>query len=140
MVQSGGAGLLASAKDQDGFKMGENIILGGLMLQIFIFAFFVVIAGVWHVRLARQPTAASADIPWQKLMFVLYLSSTCITLRNVARVIEYAMGQKSYIFTHEWPLYLYDFLLMAIMLAICVRWYDANVSAERKRDVEFTRV
>ena len=140
MVQSGGASLLISASDAAGFKLGENIILCGLVLQILIFAFFVVIAGSWHVRLARQPTAASSDIPWQKLMLILYLCSMCITLRNVYRVIEYAMGQDGYLLTHEWPLYFFDFLLMAIMLVVSLRWYDPNVSADRKRDVEFTNV
>lgn len=97
LVQSGGAGLLVSANDAAGFKRGENIILAGLVLQILIFGFFVVVAGVWHVRLARQPTAASSDIPWAKLMIMLYASSICITLRNLCRVIEYAMGQVCFI-------------------------------------------
>ena len=104
MVQAGGAGLLVAADDDAGFKRGENIVLGGLMLQILIFGFFVVVAGIWHVRLARQPTAASSDIAWAKLMVLLYVSSVCITLRNVARVIEYAMGQVRFLFLslHFW--------------------------------------
>ena len=41
---------------------------------------------------------------------------------------------------HEWPLYFYDFLLMAITLAVCIKWYDPNIKGERKRDIEFTSV
>lgn len=92
-VQSGGAGLLVQAKDKDGFKRGENIILGGLILQILIFTFFVVVANVWHRRLNAAPTAASAQIPWGKYIWFLYASSTFITIRNICRVIEYAMGK-----------------------------------------------
>jgi hypothetical protein len=93
LVQAGGAGMLVSADDQDGFKRGENIILGGLILQILIFGFFVVIAGIWHSRLAAGPTAKSAELPWKKYIVFLYAASVCITIRNVCRVIEYAMGK-----------------------------------------------
>ncbi len=92
-IQSGGAGMLVQAKDRDGVKMGENIILGGLVLQIFIFLFFVIVAGTWHRRLATRPTAASADIPWQKMVRFLYAASAFITIRNMCRVVEYAMGK-----------------------------------------------
>jgi hypothetical protein len=92
-IQGGGAGLLVQAKDADGFKRGENIILGGLILQILIFGFFVVVAGVWHRRLSAIPTAAAAEIPWKKYILFLYASSVFITVRNLCRVIEYAMGK-----------------------------------------------
>jgi hypothetical protein len=72
LIQAGGAGMLVSANDKDGFKRGENIILGGLILQILIFGFFVVVASIWHVRLQKGPTASSADIPWTKLIWFLY--------------------------------------------------------------------
>jgi hypothetical protein len=93
LVQAGGAGILVGAKDSDGVSKGENIILGGLILQILIFAFFVVVASIWHRRLASRPTAASAELPWQKLIWFLYAASVCITIRNLCRVIEYALGR-----------------------------------------------
>ncbi|KAG9191456.1 hypothetical protein G6011_10190 [Alternaria panax] len=138
-IQAGGAGMLVSADDHDGFKRGENIILGGLILQILIFGFFVVIAGVWHVRLQKRPTAASADIPWTKLIWFLYAASVCITIRNVCRVIEYAMGRDGYLLSHEWPIYVYDFLPMMITLIVCIWWYDPNIKPRRKTDIEFAR-
>lgn len=94
-IQSGGAGMLVQADNQDGVKRGENIILGGLILQILIFLFFVIIAGTWHRRLESKPTAASADIPWQKMVRFLYAASAFITIRNMCRVVEYAMGKVS---------------------------------------------
>jgi hypothetical protein len=93
MIQGGGAGMLVQAKDKAGFKQGENIILGGLILQILIFGFFVVVAGIWHHRMNAKPTAASADVTWTKYIWLLYAVSIFITLRNLCRVIEYAMGK-----------------------------------------------
>jgi hypothetical protein len=92
-IQSGGAGMLVKANDAGGFKTGENIILGGLILQILIFAFFVVVASIWQRRLSAQPTAAAAELPWKKYMGFLYAASLFITVRNLCRVIEYAMGK-----------------------------------------------
>jgi hypothetical protein len=94
-IQSGGAGMLVKANDASGFKTGENIILGGLILQILIFAFFVVVASVWQRKLNALPTAAAAELPWKKYMGFLYAASLFITVRNLCRVIEYAMGKVS---------------------------------------------
>lgn len=155
-IQSGGAGMLVQAKDDNGVKRGENIILGGLILQILIFGFFVVVAGVWQRRLEAYGGASglAAEVPWQRYIRLLYAASACITIRNTCRVVEYAMGrvsqnarcnsfdanlnvQDGYLITHEWPLYLYDFLMMAICMGICVVWYDPNIKPTGKRtDIE----
>ncbi|KAJ4373265.1 hypothetical protein N0V83_003559 [Neocucurbitaria cava] len=136
-VQGGGAGMLIKAKDDAGFKMGENIILGGLILQILIFGFFVAVAAVWHRRLLARPTAAAAELPWARYIWFLYASSGCITVRNLCRVIEYALGKGGYLLSHEWPLYVYDFLPMMLTLVVCIAWYDPNIKPRRKSDIEF---
>lgn len=94
-IQSGGAGMLVQADDKDGMKLGENIILGGLILQILIFGFFIVVSGTWHRRLESRPTTATTDIEWQKMVRFLYAASIFITTRNSCRVVEYAMGKVS---------------------------------------------
>jgi hypothetical protein len=94
-IQAAGAGMLVQASNKSGIKRGENIILGGLILQILIFGFFIVAAGVWQRRLEGQPTVASTEINWAKYIWLLYAASACITIRNTCRVIEYAMGRVS---------------------------------------------
>ncbi|KAE8840989.1 hypothetical protein PTNB73_05369 [Pyrenophora teres f. teres] len=138
LIQAGGAALLISASTPSAFSRGENVILSGLILQILIFGFFVVVAGVWHHRLTRQPTAAAVQLPWDRLIKVLYVSSVCITLRNVGRVVEYAMGKEGYLLKHEWPVYLYDCALMVGVLGAGVWWYGRGLEErkERKGDVE----
>ena len=100
-VQSGGAGMLVKANDDSDVKLGEDVILAGLILQILIFLFFVAVAGVWHRRLeAYQMTSGigrAGEIPWQKYIRLLYAASACITVRNTCRVIEYAMGRVSHV-------------------------------------------
>lgn len=98
MIQGAGAGLLVSASTASGFSLGENVILGGLILQILLFGFFVVVAGVWHSRLRKQPMAEAATLPWEGLVSRLYAASGCIMLRNVFRVVEYGMGSVCFFF------------------------------------------
>ncbi|PSN74959.1 RTA1 like protein [Corynespora cassiicola Philippines] len=135
-IQSGGAGMLVQAKDKDAVKRGENIILGGLILQILVFGFFVIVAGVWHRRLENRITAASLEIPWQKYIRYLYGASALITIRNMCRVVEYALGRDGYLLQNEWCLYVYDCLPMILTLAICITWYNPNIKPGRKTDIE----
>jgi hypothetical protein len=43
----------------DSLHLGERIIIGGLFVQLIFFAFFIVVAGVFHYRLTK-------DLPFQK--------------------------------------------------------------------------
>jgi hypothetical protein len=95
LIQSGGAGMLVQAKDTDSVKTGENIILGGLILQILVFGFFVAVAGTWHRRLDTRVVAAAGEISWKKYICLLYAASVFITVRNLCRVVEYAQGRVS---------------------------------------------
>jgi hypothetical protein len=113
-VQSGGAGMLVRADSPDAVKRGENIILGGLILQILIFGFFVVVAATWHRRLDERPTAAAAELHWRKYVRLLYAASALITIRNTCRVVEYALGRVQIPFFRR----LYGLLLMTCRMDI----------------------
>jgi hypothetical protein len=45
--------------------------------------------------------------------------------------------QEGYLLSHEWPIYVYDFLLMMITLVLCIWWYDPNIKPAKKADIEF---
>lgn len=117
LVQGSGGGIQAQGT-LSSYNTGANIVIGGLILQIVIFGFFVVVAAIFHSRLAKNPTRPSLDpaIPWQKHLYVLYFSSILILVRNLIRVIEYAQGNDGYIVSHEWMLYIFDGILMAAVV------------------------
>lgn len=139
IIQGVGGAKLASAKSEKDTEAGDNIVLGGLILQIAIFLFFLAVAVVFHVRLYKRPTseANKPGLPWQRYMVLLYAASFCITLRNVLRCLEYGLGEHSYLQQQEWPLYVYDAVLMVTTLVICVKWYDPNIRPDAKsEDIE----
>lgn len=132
-IQGGGGGIMAS-HDPDKVKMGQNIILGGLFLQIIIFSLFVLASVVFHVRLQKQPTqeAYSGDVKWQKILLVLYAVSAIILVRNIFRVVEYIGGNDGPLLRVEWPIYVFDALLMATTMAI---WFAGYPTIIRPRKI-----
>jgi hypothetical protein len=56
-----GGGLMAS-KNTSSSKLGSHIILGGLLAQIIIFGFFIVVSVVFHLRLRAMPNSQSHDL------------------------------------------------------------------------------
>jgi uncharacterized membrane protein len=113
---------MASGKPKD-LKSGENIVIGGLLLQIFFFGFFIIVAIVFDRKIQKHPTTQSSNpsIPWRKHLIALYFASALILVRNVFRIVEYVQGNDGYILRHEYYLYIFDATLMFfVMLAFNV--------------------
>ncbi|KAM0199394.1 hypothetical protein ACHAPA_009694 [Fusarium lateritium] len=140
LAQSAGGGMLATAKDRDAVKRGENIIVGGLGIQIIFFGFFMIVTLIFHLRINRNPTQKSQEIstPWKKLLFVLYAASLSILVRSVFRVAEYVMGKDSDLQSKEFYIYIFDALLMTIVV-VSLNWFHPsrviNNAWDRKRIV-----
>lgn len=134
-VQGAGGGILSGA-DNDKAKsdLGKYIILTGLVLQILLFGLFVIIALIFHSRLRKNPTKNSHNsaIHWATMLHVLYGVSLLIMVRNIFRVIEYAGGREGYLLSHEWPLYVFDAVLMAHVMGILLWWFPTLI---RPREV-----
>lgn len=94
LAQALGGGMLAGAESAEDVDRGETVIIVGLILQMAIFGFFLVVAGTFHLRMRRRPTEKSLRgvIDWARAMVLVYVLSVLITLRNLFRVIEYTMG------------------------------------------------
>jgi hypothetical protein len=99
--------------------VGQNIIIAGLVVQAVWFAFFIAVAGIFHLRMARDPTAKSQmpNVRWQSYLRTIYIVSNLIMIRSIVRVIEYIQGNNGFILRNEAFLYVFDALLMlAVML------------------------
>lgn len=109
--------MLTQAKSADDVKLGENIIIGGLFIQILFFGFFMIVAVVFHRRISNRPTRGALMIvsPWQQLIYALYLSSGLIMIRSVYRVAEYVTGSEGVLMSKEFYLYCFDALPMLLV-------------------------
>ncbi|KAK8091443.1 Rta1 domain-containing protein [Apiospora hydei] len=122
-AQGGGGGMLTTAKTQNDVQRGENIILGGLGIQILFFGGFCVVTALFHLRIRREPTSKSYAVtaPWTLLVYVLYAASLLIMVRSLYRVAEYVQGQGGALQGHEYWLYILDSVPM-LAVSVLFNW------------------
>lgn len=108
--------MLATAKDQSKVKLGNNMIVAGLFVQILFFGFFIVVCVVFHRRMLATPMHATGDtqIPWTRYMKVLYIASILVMVRSIYRVAEYVQGSGGFLQSKEAFIYVFDATLMFI--------------------------
>lgn len=126
----GGAAPLQAIQDVPILPViGKWVVVAGLVLQVALFGFFVVVAGKFHRALLASPTTSSMapGNQWQRIMTVLYGSSLLIFIRNCVRVAEYAEGFTGWIIRHEAMLFVFDALPMVLLLAALIIWHPARM-------------
>jgi hypothetical protein len=118
---------MATAKSSEDARRAENIILGGLAIQILFFGFFIVVSFIFHLRISRHPTPQSHSLntPWKGLLYVLYGSSILIMIRSVFRIIEYVMGSEGELLSKEVYLYIFDAAPMFIVV-VMFNWFHPS--------------
>ncbi|KAH7007649.1 RTA1 domain-containing protein [Ilyonectria destructans] len=133
-LQAGGGGIQASGTLKM-YDLGEKIIVVGLFIQIAVFGFFVVTTVLFNYRIATAPTAIALRgmVPWKRHIWILYVTSAIILVRSIFRVIEYLQGNGGYLISHEVFLYIFDMLLMVIVMVIFLIWYIDDLDQKHAR-------
>jgi len=123
----GGSIMSATDKNIDNFKLGENVILGGLAVQILFFGFFVIIEATYFIRLHKNlnlndynSRVINHDLKkypskfnnWEGILLSLFMCSIFILIRSIYRVVEFTQGNNGYVARHEWFIYIFDSLMM----------------------------
>ncbi|WZH40877.1 RTA1 like protein-domain-containing protein [Fusarium acuminatum] len=111
-LQGIGGGKLVNADTPDDRTTGENIIIGGLVVQVLFFGLFIAVTGLFHFRFARHSTARPFN--WQRLIVVVYVASVLILIRSLFRMIEYIEGHDGELQSKE----VYVLVLDAVPMAI----------------------
>lgn len=128
LVQGGSAGLMFNSST---VKIGEDIVILGLFIQIVSFGLFFLTAVVFQIRMNKNPTHASyhVEAPWKQTLYMLYAVSILILIRSIFRVVEYVQGQTGYSLKHEWTLYIFDSVPMFIVTVIFYLGYPSKIPA-----------
>ncbi|KAJ4288752.1 hypothetical protein N0V88_007287 [Collariella sp. IMI 366227] len=136
LLQSAGGGLMAKAKTPSEMKMAENVVLGGLGIQVCFFGFFIITAAIFHIRIIKNPTRTSFSItsPWRTHILALYASSLLIMVRSVFRMVEFGMGNDSFLMENEWYLLGLDGILM-FLVAVIFLWSHPSRALVGYKDV-----
>lgn len=136
-LQAAGGGIQASGT-VEAYNRGEKIIVAGLFVQIAVFGFFIFTALLFHNRCNKQPTPAAQHniFPWKQDLMVLYAVSAIILVRSIFRVVEYLQGNNGYLISHEVFLYVFDGILMAIVMIIFLIFYIDHLDKGNGTDHE----
>lgn len=67
------------------------------------------------------------DVPWESVLNMLYGTSIIISVRNIFRLVEFIAGHDSYLFKNEWPVYVFDGVLMLITMVVFFIWYPPQL-------------
>ena len=120
LTKSGTGGGLQSSKDPQVVHTGQLIVLGGLIIQVVSFGFFILVAIVFNYRMRKTPTTEALDqtTPWTNHLNALYASSVLIMIRSIFRIVEFVQGRTGYTQRHEWGLYVFDAALMLGVLIL----------------------
>ncbi|KAJ5102921.1 RTA-like protein [Penicillium argentinense] len=129
--------------------MGSNIVIGGLVVQLLFFGFFVFVSALLHWRMKKQPqyihvseiTASNysrTHMGWESIMWALYAACLLILVRSVFRVVEFIEGNDGFIMRKEYLLYIFDACLMALSGIVLFLVYPGTFLSKdaSKRDSE----
>ena len=112
------------------FKLGQDVILAGLWIQIVMFGVFLAVIGVFHRRCRKGRVGkedTDVNVAWERIILMLEGVSVLILARNIVRVVEYIQGHNGYLLVHEWALYVFDASLMATVMAVFWWWYPISL-------------
>ena len=120
---------MSSSKSQSQMKLGENMIIVGLVVQVLFFGFFAVVAIIFHKRISTHPTTKSVglSVPWKRFLFVLYAASGLILIRCLYRIVEYAQGSSGALQSRESYAYIFDGMLMLGMTLLFVIFHPHQI-------------
>ncbi|RTE78510.1 hypothetical protein BHE90_007001 [Fusarium euwallaceae] len=127
-LQGGGGGYQA-AGSLEALQNGAKVIIVGLFVQLFCFGVFIVIAVAFDRSMRQSPTGRSHVVPWKKHMKVLYVGSMLIMVRSLFRAIEYLQGFDGYLLKHEVYLYIFDAVLMFLVMVLFNWIHPAEITA-----------
>jgi hypothetical protein len=107
-------------KDTTNPSTGERIIIGGLLVQIIFFGFFMITALVFQSRIMSNPTGMSNELSslWRRHLTALYITSVLIMVRSIVRVVEYIQSYDGYLMKQEVFIYIFDGLVMLVAMLV----------------------
>jgi hypothetical protein len=140
-----------SAGSLSAMDTGANIVVGGLVVQLLFFGFFMIVSAIFHWRVKSRSGYADlshfsdshhgrSKMTWETVMWALYVACLLILVRSVFRVLEFIEGNDGFIMRKEYLLYIFDALLMTLAGLVLWGCHPGSVLArdERKRESELS--
>jgi TRAP-type C4-dicarboxylate transport system permease small subunit len=133
LLQASGGGMMAISSMA---KMGQNMTVVGLFVQLLFFGVFLAISVIFCQRLQRSKGVSVLHMPYGALLYVLFFVSALIILRCLYRIVEFCQGNDGYLMMHEAYLYVFDTIPMLAVQTIFHHYHPAKVLPQRRNFAE----
>ncbi|CAF1519649.1 unnamed protein product [Rotaria magnacalcarata] len=142
LVQSAGAGVLTSAgANLQNLETGENILLGGLGVNLASFTLFCLQLFYFDYLTRKSPpvflNGSIYQRRWRLFLYVIYISSFFVLVRQIYRVIEFSQGFTGYLAVHEIYFYIFDTIPIFVSSAVYTIFFPGNGYLPRDRNGTF---
>ncbi|KAF5001600.1 hypothetical protein FGRMN_906 [Fusarium graminum] len=136
-IQGNGGSLLANPKFA---RIGNIIVIVGLIAQIVLFLAFVICCAIFHRRFRAhlKQTSIPVAIRWEAHLNMLYFTSALILVRNIFRVVEFIMDKEGYLQQYEWPTFVFDSVLMLLVMVAFYLRYPGNLVPTEPNDSRYS--
>jgi len=94
---------------------GSSVLKVGLAINLASFGIFMIQILWFDYRTRKEPAPSG---PWRKILWILYISSTFVLIRQIYRVIEFSQGWFGYLNEHEVYFYCLDSLPILIATGV----------------------
>lgn len=143
-VQVIGGTMIAGANKASNAKLGKNIILAGLGIQLATFGFFAVISLRLSIVLRTQLRDVSLpkERNWQLFLTIINVANLLILIRTLLRLIEYTLGTSNYLLDHEWFFYAFDSAAMLVVVVLFILFHPGHYLPYlgiRRREQQFSK-
>ncbi|EXJ80511.1 hypothetical protein A1O1_08656 [Capronia coronata CBS 617.96] len=127
-IQVAGGSMIASGNTHAKINTGRDVVLVGLALQLATFGFFVVTALrlMFMLKTKLLNVALPRDRNWPLFLFMVNVANVLILIRTTLRLIEYALGDTNYLLDHEWFFYVFDSVLMFLVVLVFIVFHPGH--------------
>ncbi|KUL90365.1 hypothetical protein ZTR_01994 [Talaromyces verruculosus] len=135
LCQMAGSAMQASS-DPSGIKLGQHIVIGGLLVQLIALGWFIFETTILHIRLNNGPTVISLKDPsisWRPTLWTLRCVSVLIFIRSLYRLIEFTSGSDSTLAKNEVFLYIFDASLLSLSIFLFVVIHPERIFRKVRR-------
>lgn len=118
ILQGVGGGISSDGTRSD-YEKGKKLIIAGLAIQLGIFVIFA-LREFFLFKIIKNDGSniALSTQKWKLMNLVLLASGVLIMVRSIVRLVEVIEGGSSPILLHEWFSYVFDAMLMFLLMGI----------------------
>lgn len=134
-TQLGGAGVQVTG-DANIMDIGKKVVLAGLIFSLVVFAFFVLVAAIFHRRLLKSPPPflmVNTDFKWTRYMWAIYVACVAIMIRNLFRTIQFGASSTAAVNAKEVYIYVFDASMMFVSFLVLAVYHPGLLIKKARR-------